>query len=302
MQAILTVGVSASGKSTWAEQFIAEQVNPEQWHNSNRDEIRWSLLGGEDWSKWNWKREKEVTQIQRNALAQAAFDGKNIIVSDTNLNPKFRNDLCGYLQSLGYGSVEEKVFPISFEEACKRDTARPNGVGYSVIAKQMEQMNEYMKTFNPQEYPERWNKSRVWQAISKCIIVDIDGTLAHMTGRSPYDFDRVNEDAVDIAVANICQFYYDDGYSVILLSGRDEACRTVTVDWLHTNCIAYSRLFMRSEMDRRQDTVVKKELFDAHIRDLYDVEFVIDDRPCVCRQWLDMGLKVLQVGNPYIEF
>ncbi len=143
---------------------------------------------------------------------------------------------------------------------------------------------------------------RQWQSIGKCIIVDIDGTLAHMTGRSPYDFDRVNEDAVDIAVANICAFYYDDGYSVILLSGRDEACRTVTVDWLHTNCIAYSRLFMRAEGDRRQDTVVKKELFDAHIRGMYDVEFVIDDHPCVCRQWRDMGLKVLQVGNPYIEF
>ena len=298
MQAILTVGVSASGKSTWAEQFISEQVNPRQWHNSNRDEIRWNLLGAEDWSKWNWKREKEVTQIQRNALAQVAFEGKNVIVSDTNLNPKFRNDLCEYLQSLGYSSVVQKVFPVSFEEACKRDTARPNGVGYSVIAKQMEQMNEYMKAFNPQEYPERENKG--WRG--KCIIVDIDGTLAHMTGRSPYDFDRVNEDAVDIAVANICQLYYNEGYSVILLSGRDEACRAVTVDWLHTNCIAYSRLFMRAEGDRRQDTVVKKELFDAHIRGMYDVEFVIDDRPCVCRQWRDMGLKVLQVGNPYIEF
>ena len=298
MQAILTVGVSASGKSTWAEQFIAEQVNPRQWHNSNRDEIRWSLLGAEDWSKWDWKREKEVTQIQRNALAQAAFEGKNVIVSDTNLNQKFRNDLCEYLKSLGYGSIEEKMFPVGFEEACKRDTARPNGVGYSVIAKQMEQMNKYTEAFNPQEYPERENKG--W--LGKCIIVDIDGTLAHMTGRSPYDFDRVNEDAVDIAVANICQLYYNEGYSVILLSGRDEACRTATVDWLHTNCIAYSRLFMRAEGDRRQDTVVKRELFDAHIRGMYDVEFVIDDRPCVCRQWRDMGLKVLQVGNPYIEF
>lgn len=149
-----------------------------------------------------------------------------------------------------------------------------------------------------QEYPERENKG--WRG--KCIIVDIDGTLAHMTGRSPYDFDRVNEDAVDIAVANICSFYYNEGYSVILLSGRDEACRTVTVDWLHTNCIAYSRLFMRAEGDCRQDTVVKRELFDAHIRGMYDVEFVIDDCPCVCRQWRDMGLKVLQAGNPYIEF
>ena len=298
MQAILTVGVSASGKRTWAEQFIARQENPWQWYNSNRDDIRWKLLGVKDWSKWNWKRENEVTSIQRASLVKAASEGKNVIVSDTNLSPKFRNDLYAYLSSLGYGSVEEKVFPISFEEACKRDTARPNGVGYSVIAKQMEQMNEYTKAFNTQEYPERENKG--WRG--KCIIVDIDGTLAHMTWRSPYDFDRVNEDAVDIAVANICQLYYNEGYSVILLSGRDEACRTVTTDWLYTNHISYTGLLMRAEGDRRPDTVVKRELFDAHIRGMYDVEFVIDDRPCVCRQWRDMGIKVLQVGNPYIEF
>lgn len=298
MQAILTVGVSASGKSNWAEQFIASQENPGQWYNSNRDDIRWKLLGVKDWSKWDWKREKEVTSIQRASLVKAASEGKNVIVSDTNLSPKFRNDFLEYLHSLGYATITQKVFTVSFEEACKRDTARPNGVGYSVIAKQMEQMNKYTEAFNPQEYPERENKG--W--LGKCIIVDIDGTLAHMTGRSPYDFDRVNEDAVDIAVANICSFYYNEGYSVILLSGRDEACRTVTVDWLHTNCIAYSSLFMRAEGDRRQDTVVKRELFDAHIRGMYDVEFVIDDRPCVCRQWRDMGLKVLQVGNPYIEF
>ena len=28
-------------------------------------------------------------------------------------------------------------------------------------------------------------------------IIDIDGTLAHRRGRSPYDYDRVKEDTID---------------------------------------------------------------------------------------------------------
>lgn len=150
-KAIVTVGVSASGKTTFAESFLQDGDNSTNWVNINRDDIRWELLGVKDWSKWSWKREKEVTSIHRASLAKAAYEGKNVIISDTNLHPKFRNDLLECLHSLGYTSVTQKVFTVSFEEACKRDTVRLNGVGYSVIAKQMEQMNKYMEAFNPPE-------------------------------------------------------------------------------------------------------------------------------------------------------
>lgn len=151
MKAIVTVGVSASGKTAFAESFLQDGDNSTSWVNINRDDIRWKLLGVKDWSKWNWKREKEVASIQRASLAKAASEGKNVIVSDTNLHPKFRNDLLEYLHSLEYATITQKVFTVSFEEACKRDTARHNGVGYSVIAKQMEQMNKYMEALNPPE-------------------------------------------------------------------------------------------------------------------------------------------------------
>ena len=37
----------------------------------------------------------------------------------------------------------------------------------------------------------------------KAIIVDIDGTLAHMTGRSPYDYTQVHTDVVDPIISEI---------------------------------------------------------------------------------------------------
>ena len=189
---------------------------------------------------------------------------------------------------------------MSFEEACKRDTARPNGVGYSVIAKQMEQMNKYMEVFNPPEAV----KYEYKEGLPACIIVDIDGTLAHMVNRGPFEWDKVGYDEVDTVVRNSCNTYEscEQDIRVILMSGRDSVCRNETLDWLHKNCVSYTSLFMREREDTRKDTIVKKELFDTHIKGKYNVEFVVDDRPSVCRQWHDMGLKVLRVGNPYIEF
>ena len=288
MKAIVTVGVSASGKTTFAEIFLQEVDNRTKWVNINRDDIRWKLLGVKDWSKWNWKREKEVTSIQRASLVKAASEGKNVIVSDTNLHPKFRNDLLEYLHSLGYTTVTQKVFTVSFEEACKRDTARPNGVGYSVIAKQMEQMNKYMEALNHPEVSKYERKD----GLPTCIIVDIDGTLAHMTNRGPFEWDKVGDDEVDTVIRNLCNVYesyrpYESGEQnirVILMSGRDSVCRDDTVDWLRKNRVSYTSLFMRNSGDSRKDTIVKKEMFDAHINGKYNVEFVVDDRPSVCRQ------------------
>ena len=66
--------------------------------------------------------------------------------------------------------------------------------------------------------------------------------------------------------------------------------------------IGASALFMRAPGDMRKDTIVKEEIFWRDIADNFNVQFVVDDRPSVCRMWRELGLKVLQVGNPHIEF
>ena len=47
----------------------------------------------------------------------------------------------------------------------------------------------------------------------ECIIVDVDGTLAHIVnGRSPYDASRAMEDELDDAVSVITAMAYQNGY------------------------------------------------------------------------------------------
>jgi hypothetical protein len=133
-------------------------------------------------------------------------------------------------------------------------------------------------------------------ARSKAIICDIDGTLAHMTGRSPYDYTLVSTDVIDPVVRDIVNFYYQHEVNVVLVSGRKRTCWQDTVDWLMDNQIQYTDLFMRSDSDNRSDTIIKKEIYDEFIKDYYDVLFVLDDRDRVVKMWREeLGLKCLQV-------
>lgn len=129
------------------------------------------------------------------------------------------------------------------------------------------------------------------------IICDIDGTLAHMTGRSPYDETRVLEDTLDEVVCGIMNVY-NPHRKIILLSGRHDTCRKDTERWLLENNVYYDELFMRRGDDDRKDNIIKKELFEEHLRDDYQIDFVLDDRDRVVNMWRnELGLKCLQVAE-----
>ena len=298
MKAIITVGISASGKSTWA----AEKVNEagSRWFIVCRDNIRWSVSGVTGWKdyKFNKKTEKEVTELQEAHIKFLAKDKCNIIIADTNLNPSTRNRLIDLCTSLGY-EVEIKEFPITLEEAWKRDQFRGVfSVGRDVIYKQWQQWLEYKgEGYKPNSITNNG-------ITPKAVIFDIDGTLAHMDGnRRAFEWDKVGMDSVDAHVKRMLKAYVCDDYAIIIVSGRDSSCRSQTEDWLYENRIYYDALLMRPKGDMRKDTIIKREIFDNYIRNEYNVEVVFDDRPSVVRTWYDIGIpKVIAVGNPWVEF
>jgi hypothetical protein len=85
--------------------------------------------------------------------------------------------------------------------------------------------------------------------------------------------------------------------SIVFMSGRDEVCRKETEDWLLEELpFEWAELWMRAEGDQRKDSIVKRELFDAHVRDRWQVLGVVDDRDSVVSMWRDLGLTVAQVA------
>lgn len=296
MHAVITVGVSASGKSTWAR----EQHMKHGYQVVSRDDYRWAIMNEKridpSWANWKWKWEDEVTKRINADLERYAEQGFNLVIADTNLSPKILIGMQEKLFDLGYDTVELKYFPITWDEAIKRDSARAHGVGHAVLAKQFEQWTLLYGDDKVEARPD----------LPKAILVDIDGTVAKMNGkRGPFEWHRVGEDDFHEVVMLSVLGLYAAGYKVIFLSGRDSICQGETCEWIGRsplNVIEGWDIFMRAEKDQRKDTVVKRELFDAHVRGKYDVHVVFDDRPSVARMWRDLGLNVIQIGNPYVEF
>ena len=302
MKAIVSIGISASGKTTDAEKWRAE--SPCDRAIVCRDVLRGVVLSEKFrlnisdkanlWSLWKFGKEDErkVTRLYESTLENCAKNNCDVYCADTNLTAKFRYELIKRLESLGY-EVEVREFPISLEEAWKRDEKRADSVGRDVIYKQYQQWKEY-------KGHDHYHNSVSLPAV---VLVDVDGTLAHMNGkRGPFEWHNVHVDDCDDAVAHMVQMYASSGVRIVIMSGRDAICRAKTEQWLRDHSIPFDELHMRSADDMRSDVIVKRELFDNHIRGKYHVWAVIDDRPKVCRMWRELGLKVFQVGDPHHEF
>lgn len=131
--------------------------------------------------------------------------------------------------------------------------------------------------------------------MTKAIIVDIDGTLAKMNGRGPFEWNRVGEDKINEPVRQMVNAFADRA-QVIIFSGRDGCCRKDTEMWLALNNVRYDALFMRPEGNFEKDCIIKRRLFDEHVAGKYDIQFVVDDRNQVVDMWRkDLGLTCFQV-------
>jgi predicted kinase len=280
LKLILTKGLPASGKTTWAKEYI--QKYPET-ANLCKDDLRLQL-GSTN------KREKQVIKV-RDLLTEHYFElGYSVIWSDTNLNPVHLRRATELAKQHQAKLVIQDFTDVSLAECIRRDLVRQNSVGQQAI----EQMYyDYLHT--PDPAPE------IDPQLPNCYIVDIDGTLAINNTRHPFAWDRVNEDALNPAVAKLVAKLGQDT-KIILFSGRSSVCYDLTVAWLKQHDIHYQELFMRPADDQRPDDILKSELYYFHVQGKYNAIGVIDDRPKVCRMWRNLGLTVFQVGNPDYEF
>jgi len=134
----------------------------------------------------------------------------------------------------------------------------------------------------------------------KIWLCDLDGTLAIMNGRGPFEWGRVDEDLPNIPVFAVVRALLRDAHEIMFISGRMEQCRVSTEDWLTGNLeVPYARfrLLMRKDDDFRPDEIVKRELYENEIAPHYDVQGIFDDRDKVVKMWRSLGLTCFQVAD-----
>ncbi len=138
----------------------------------------------------------------------------------------------------------------------------------------------------------------MWTDKKRWIIIDIDGTIAEKWDRYPYDWHSVGEDDPKEIIIKIIRASIDSFWAYpIVVSGRDESCRRQTELWLQTHFAGEYTLYMRPEGDNRADDLIKKEIYDTHIRSEFDIICVFDDRDRVVKMWREIWLICLQVAS-----
>ena len=160
------------------------------------------------------------------------------------------------------------------------------------------------------------------------VIFDLDGTLANIDVRrdkslkpngkldwdifasptSVMDWDTPNKPVVKMA-----QLFHNDGFRIVIFSGRNDRSFHATRDWLKIHNVPFDLLVMRPDkfkddswpvadgnpatFDMRfmPDEILKKTMLDTFL-DIDDVFLVVDDRDKVVKMWRDLGLNTFQVA------
>lgn len=141
-------------------------------------------------------------------------------------------------------------------------------------------------------------------------VFDLDMTLADCSNRLPLiQQDSKNWDGFWAAVGDdkpiewtiklLRNYLSQTTCSVMILSGRSDASRGLTLDWIHKNIGYPVILEMRKHGDHRPDTVVKPEIL-AKILELnpdHEVAFIVEDRQRMVDTWRGLGYNVLQCAK-----
>lgn len=297
---IIYRGLPGSGKTTQARHF------QDAWGGTlvGRDHLR-DLLFGKPGQRLSSADEKRVTETQEQLIRTSLRAGEDVLVDDMNLRNRYVRRLMEIAEQEGARYEIIDLTDVDIDVCHHRNHQRP--AERQVPSEVIEDL--YARFIKGRTYPlpkptldedaqgepERYTAP---EGAPRAVLVDIDGTVALMDGRSPYDMTRVGEDLPNDAVVDVVQALYVSGLEVVFLSARNECAREATEAWLRKYLrVGGIRLLMRADGDYRKDAVVKRELFDRHIRHRYDIVAVLDDRKQVVDMWRSLGLTCLQVAE-----
>lgn len=283
-QVLILSGLQASGKSTYAREWVAE--DPINRKRINWDDLRREMYGPE----WKFNRHQEaLMQDESHKLFRRYLTvGFSVVVDNTNLTPKSRFWWTEVGKQLGAEVIQHEI-DTDVSTCIERDRERQSGrVGEAVISRAA-----------------LFNGFYDWARIligRKAVIFDVDGTLADTSKRQHYVqgpkkdwksfFAEVHLDAPRQSIVELAVNFHALEYEIIVVSGRGLEIGIATEDWLRKYGVPYDHLFMRNSGDHRSDTIVKKEILELLPRD--SIAYVVDDRDSVVKMWRDEGLTVLQ--------
>lgn len=143
--------------------------------------------------------------------------------------------------------------------------------------------------------------------MERCYLFDIDGTLAdcshrlHHITQTPKDWDAFfsacSGDSPISHMIALAIALKDNDQQLVFVSGRSDACRAATEEWLNDQGLPTAPLYMRNAGDHRDDDVVKGELLDQILAGGLEPIMAFDDRARVVKMWRARGIPCAQVAE-----
>ena len=295
---LILVGAPGSGKSTFARYFLRTEDN---WIRVNRDDFRLMQFG--DSLMIPFYEERISKMVEASVLTLLKSD-TNVIIDATNTSLRTIEDMIHTYTE--YADISFKVFDLPVDELVKRCDKRYEETGKfiskSVVERNVANLKHTLEKFDFAPIPRKVQVATTSYAtqdknLPKAVICDLDGTLSLLNGRDPYNAATCDNDLLNEPVAAALKMAKQQGYQVILLSGREDKFREPTMRFLDKHQIGYDLLLMRTSNDFRKDNIIKRELFEGEIQGKYFVEFLLDDRNQVVDMWRkDLHLPCFQVN------
>jgi predicted kinase len=292
----ICIGIAGCGKTTHAKKQVKEIPNTVMF---SRDDFRFMV---KDEPFCEAKVEEVITNCLTFAIGNALSVGLNVVVHNTHLTEKYIKAYDKFAKEQGV-KIIYTVFDTPFDVCLERNRNRERFVPEDVMHRMNDQFttlkgSSYFKQITYKPEPIVFNP-----LLPKAILFDLDGTVALMNGRSPYDGAKCNEDLLNLPIGELVYMYDKMGYKIIFLSGREDKWESQTREFLerHFATLKYE-LFMRKSKDMRKDSIVKEEIFRERVNPNYYATISVDDRLQVVRMWAEIGVFCLCCNVGLIEF
>ena len=296
LQILILVGAPGSGKTTFARYFLRTEEN---WMRLCRDDFRAMHFSDGNLSH---HEERLIVEMIDASIEALLLKRSNVLLDATHCRKEYVDHYIGRFNHLA--DISFKVFDVDAVTLAERCEKRFQNTGKQIPAQVLKKfigdLEELKKEFDFALRPKTYLYQPVAtqdSSLPKAIVCDLDGTLALMHGRNPFDATHCDEDELNEPVAGVLRNYSGNGYQILLVSGREDCYYQPTVRFLEKYNIPYHQLWMRKTKDFRRDAIIKREIFDTEIAGKYFIEFVLDDRNQVVEMWRkELQLPCFQVN------
>ena len=147
----------------------------------------------------------------------------------------------------------------------------------------------------------------------KTVIFDLDGTLALIDKRADlsmksgkrdwsvfFDPKNISLDTPNKVVIKMAQILHEQGFEIVIFSGRSEATKDTTIEWLKKWDVPFDILKMRptsKDWNFMKDSDLKQSWLDEFFPNKENIFAIFDDRNQVVDMWRRNGLQVFQVAD-----